>query len=213
MAKTTINDEALQFKQRARRRLIGAICLVLLAVVLLPIFLDREPRPVSQDISVQIPSPENAPEFAPKAFTPPAPAPDKPVLAEPPPADRTPPPQPPAPAPAAAEQSVRESAAKPAPAEAQTEKREKTAEQPASAPTRNGGRFVVQLGAFSDPTNAKQLQEKLAANGIKAYTEPLRTDKGAKTRVRAGPFPSKEAAEKAQVKLKSLGLNGVIAPQ
>ena len=44
---------------------------------------------------------------------------------------------------------------------------------------------------------------KLAAAKLPYYTEAI---KGNLTRVRAGPFPSKEAAEKAQARLKALGL-------
>ena len=54
MAKA-ISDEELQLRKRARRRLIGAIALVILAVLLLPMLLDQEPRPVTQNISVTIP--------------------------------------------------------------------------------------------------------------------------------------------------------------
>lgn len=61
--------------------------------------------------------------------------------------------------------------------------------------------FVVQLGVFSDYANAKQLQERLAKNGIKSYTE---------TRLNVGPFQSKEEADKAQAKLRALGISAVV---
>ena len=54
MAKA-ISDEELQLKKRARRRLVGAIALVLLVVVFLPMFLDSEPKPLNQDIAITIP--------------------------------------------------------------------------------------------------------------------------------------------------------------
>src|SRR4051812_43924158 len=54
MAKA-ISDEELQLKKRARRRLVGAIALVLLIVVFLPMILDSEPRPLNQDIAINIP--------------------------------------------------------------------------------------------------------------------------------------------------------------
>ena len=54
MAKA-ISDEELQLKKRARRRLVGAIALVLLIVVFLPMILDSEPRPLNQDIAITIP--------------------------------------------------------------------------------------------------------------------------------------------------------------
>ncbi len=51
-----ISDEELKLKLRARRRLIGAIVLVTAMVVVLPMVLDTEPGPVSQEITVRIPS-------------------------------------------------------------------------------------------------------------------------------------------------------------
>ena len=86
---TPISEEELQLKKRARRRLIGAIALVTVVAVFLPMVLDHEPKSVSQDISIQIPS-QNAGTFtskivpvvpggdgkaAPAAETPPAVAP------------------------------------------------------------------------------------------------------------------------------------------
>jgi DedD protein len=48
-------------KRRARRRLVGAIALVVLAVVVLPIILDQKPRPGPQELTVQIPSQDGSP--------------------------------------------------------------------------------------------------------------------------------------------------------
>lgn len=44
------------FKRRARRRLIGSIALVLVAVITLPWIFDAEKKPLDLDVSVQIPS-------------------------------------------------------------------------------------------------------------------------------------------------------------
>lgn len=49
-------DPALPEKKRARRRLVGAIALVLALVIGLPMILDSEPKPMSGDIAIQIPS-------------------------------------------------------------------------------------------------------------------------------------------------------------
>ncbi len=49
-------DPVLPEKKRARRRLIGAVALVLAAVIGLPMILDSEPKPVADDITIQIPS-------------------------------------------------------------------------------------------------------------------------------------------------------------
>jgi len=64
MAKA-ISDEELQLKKRARRRLVGAIALVLLIVVFLPMVLDNEPKPLNQDVAITIPpipKPESIPQ-------------------------------------------------------------------------------------------------------------------------------------------------------
>ncbi len=42
-------------KRKARRRLVGAIVLALAAAIIVPMLLEREPRPLGDDVSVQIP--------------------------------------------------------------------------------------------------------------------------------------------------------------
>lgn len=49
-------DPILPEKKRARRRLIGAVALVLAAVIGLPMLFDSEPKPLADDINIQIPS-------------------------------------------------------------------------------------------------------------------------------------------------------------
>ena len=129
-------------KRRGRRRLVGAVALVLAAVIVLPMVFDTEPKQSAPSVSVRIPGENEAP-FAPKAAPKVAP--------------------------------------KPAPAAAPAE-------------------YVVQVGVFANPDN---VMARLAAAKVPYYTEAL---KDKLTRVRAGPFPSKEAAEKAQQQLKKLGL-------
>lgn len=55
------NDPVLPEKKRARRRLIGAVALVLAAVIGLPMVLDSEPKPIAQDIDIKISSKDQAP--------------------------------------------------------------------------------------------------------------------------------------------------------
>ena len=47
--------QAAELRVRARRRLAGAVALVLAAVVLLPMLLDSEPVPVSDGVAIRIP--------------------------------------------------------------------------------------------------------------------------------------------------------------
>ncbi len=78
-------------------------------------------------------------------------------------------------------------------------------------PAAKGGEFLVLIGAFSNEDNVRVLKTKLGELGIRVYTEPLDTPQGKKTRVRAGPFPSREAADKALERMKKIGVGGVVA--
>jgi DedD protein len=195
-----ISDEELQLKLRARRRLIGAIVLVTAMVVVLPMVLDTEPGPVSQDITVRIPSPDSG-AFTTKVAPPPAPKAAETKAPKPKAEEMT------AVAPEAIKEkpkpAVKLEAAKPAKAPAKPAT--KTV-KPASKPA--GGQYVVQVIALADSEKAQRMQQQIAAAGIRSYTEIVKTVKGDVTRVRAGPFPTREAAEKARDQLKSLGMNG-----
>ena len=145
-------------KRRGRRRLVGAVALVLLAVIVLPMVFDPEPKSTIAPVEVRIPG-ENETAFAPKP--PPKPAPK---------------------------------------AEAKSE-----AAAPVAA---TGAEYVIPVGAFSRP---ESVIAKLAGAKLPYYTEPLQ---GNLTRVRAGPFASREAADQALAKLKELGLKpGAVAPK
>src|SRR5437764_8650602 len=52
-------------KRRGRRRLVGAVALVLLAVIVLPMVFDPEPRKSTPPVSVRIPGEDDSP-FTPK---------------------------------------------------------------------------------------------------------------------------------------------------
>ena len=204
-----ISDEELQLKRRARRRLLGAIVLVAAIVVVLPMVLDTEPRPVSQNITIRIPSTDSE-AFKAKVAPPPAvKAPDsKPAQAE----------AKSAAAPAAPKEQTPQPAAQPEAAARATAPAAKTPEKAPAKPApkarpaakSGGGQFVVQVIALADAEKAQRLQEKIAAAGVNSYTEVVKTVKGEVTRVRAGPFATREAAEKAREQLKSIGMNGNI---
>ena len=81
----------------------------------------------------------------------------------------------------------------------------------AAAGNSSSGQFVILIGAFSNQANVKQLQSKIGELGMKVYTESLDSPEGKKTRVRAGPFPNRDAADKALDKMKRIGVNGVVA--
>ena len=52
----TDSDEVHLLRRRARRRLVGATAVVLFLVIVPPLFMDLEPRPVSSNLNVEIPS-------------------------------------------------------------------------------------------------------------------------------------------------------------
>lgn len=53
-------DPVLPEKKRARRRLVGAIALALAVAIGLPMILDAEPKPLSNDIDIRLPSRDKA---------------------------------------------------------------------------------------------------------------------------------------------------------
>ena len=61
------------------------------------------------------------------------------------------------------------------------------------------------------PPPPNQIVHVTSELGVKVFTEPLDSPEGKKTRVRAGPFPNREAADKALDKMKRIGVNGVVA--
>ena len=44
-----------ELRRKARRRLVGAVVLALAAAVILPLLLEKDPKPLGDDVSVQIP--------------------------------------------------------------------------------------------------------------------------------------------------------------
>jgi len=177
-------------KRRGRRRLVGAVALVLLAVIVLPMVFDPEPRRTPPPVSVRIPGEDDS-TFTPKLPAKPAPAPraeekkDIPAKAEEQQAA--------APAPVAKKPEAR----KPQPrAEA------KAADQARAEGALAGSEFMVPVGAFA---NVEPVIAKLAAAKIPYYTQPVATAGGTVTRVRAGPFATQAEAEKAAQALKGLG--------
>lgn len=59
--KNSADDPQLPQKKRARRRLVGSITLVLAAIIVLPMIFESEPRPVSPNLLIDIPSKDNKP--------------------------------------------------------------------------------------------------------------------------------------------------------
>ena len=73
--------------------------------------------------------------------------------------------------------------------------------------------YLVQLGVFSNSANAEKLQATVALQGITSETETINSPQGTKTRVRAGPYSSKDEAQSIQAKLKTAGINSVVVTE
>jgi DedD protein len=76
----------------------------------------------------------------------------------------------------------------------------------AAASESKGGRFVVQAGAYTDATALREARQKVERLGMKTYTQVIETESGARTRVRVGPFATREEADKAAARIKGSGL-------
>jgi DedD protein len=183
--------EASEIRRRGRQRLIGAVTLVALLVVFVPMLLDNEPRPARDQSSLAIPPKETA---APLPAPPVAPR----VVATP--ASPVAPPAAPVVAPGAATAAMDRGPVTPSPA------------LPQGGGSSSLAGFAVQVGAFRDEAKLKQAREKLAAAGVVHYTERLESKAGPLTRLRAGPYPTREAAESALVAIKRGALDGKVVP-
>ena len=74
----------------------------------------------------------------------------------------------------------------------------------------DGTRFVEQVGAFADAAAARETRLKVEKLGFKTYTQLAETAAGNRIRVRAGPFATRDEAEKALAKAKSAGMNAAV---
>jgi DedD protein len=230
-------------RRRARHRLIGAVVLVLLAVVGFPFMFDTQPRAVAVDTPILIPDrPTNAPlkvNQAPPAETQPA----KPFLpdAQPLPAqegldakeavvqnakpaleDEPKRAQEPSSKPVEAAPKPPEAKAEAKSAPSKTDNSEPTAKPKddgnkaralldGKPPEAGGERHVVQVGAFSDLAKVREVRRKLEQAGLSTFTQVVDGKDGKPTtRVRVGPFSSREEAEKAAAKVRKLELSAAV---
>lgn len=241
--------QAAELRVRARRRLAGAVALVMAAVVVLPMLLDSEPTPVSSNIAIKIPD-RNAPfqpvlsdPAAEAVATPPAgstqatpdPSPDKQTSSQTV-ASSAPPVLAPSPAPVVKQEPKPEPKPKPeakpdpkaeAAKAAQANKNRSddgaralallegrptdntnSAAAPVKQPTK--GNFVVQALSLDSSFDAQTQRDKLSSSGVgNAFVDgPVVVNGLKKYRVRVGPFPSREAAQAAQTRLRTLGFGG-----
>jgi len=215
----TASPEASEVRRRGRQRLIGAIIIAVLLVVFVPMILDSEPRPARDQPALEIPRKDTAPALPspppPKATSPAVPA-GQPADVAPAKAgaESTPPPasEPPKAAsePAKAVSEPAKAVSEPAKAAPATKAAAAKAKAAAAPPKLEG--FAVQVGAFREGDKLKQARDKLTAASLPHYTERLATSSGDLTRLRAGPFATREAAESALATIKAVSLDGKVVP-
>lgn len=198
--------EQLEVRRKGRNRLIGATVLALAAVVFVPMLLDPEPRRDRAEPLLAIPPKEGATPLA--AVSPPtAPVEVARAAVEPPPA----------PSPAAATQAPAAPVAETPAGLAAAAPKEPAKPAAKSADARKDGSpklvgFAVQVGAFRDDAKLAHARGKVAGAKLPHYTERLEGNAGGLTRLRAGPFASREAAEKAAAQLKRADLDARVVP-
>ena len=213
MQKTPSHDQELNLKKRARRRLVGAIALVLLMVIVLPMILkDRSATNPQDQVTITLPNEQAESEQAQAEasdF-------DSSVVPAEPSATALP---------EVTESEIEAAASKiqpvAKPAAAQTAAVKPALPKAATAsPTPSvksstdaNRQYHVQIGVFSDAANVKQLQSKLSDLGYKSQTEKIDTDKGKKIRLKTQVFADRNEAAIALENIKDAGLTGMVVSQ
>jgi DedD protein len=235
MAADSSNDLELTLKKRARRRLVGAIALVLLMVIVLPMVLqDRAATAPQEAIKITMPDDAVNQPVAPVVLNEVVPA-EPPIASEPAvteseksdfsevsAADESSQMD----GSSAVKDSDKKSVRKPEVKVAETEKvKTKSNESKSSetevndsvakkvevkVPTSNTESFTIQVGVYSEMANVKQLQARLKDAGFDSHTENISTAKGEKIRLKAGHFGSRQEAAYALTKLQAADLTGMV---
>lgn len=223
-----------ELRLSARRRLLGAAVLVAIGVVGFPLLFDSAPRPVAVDVPIEIPGKERV---APLPPTKPSvssgtvaalkPAPSAPETGAVSPrqtsAPAEPRPEPSVPPPIAPERPVeatqkaavaaekQQAAAEAARARAALDAKPAATSVAAVAKSSSAeSRFVVQVGAYSDPTLAREARARVEKLGMTTYTQVVETAAGPRTRVRVGPFSGRGDADRAAAQIKKAGLPAAV---
>ena len=240
MATESPNDLELALKKRARRRLVGAIALVLFMVIVLPMVLqDRAALAPQEAIKITMPD-DVVSQQAPKAevnVTPVEPqaevaAASESVIPEPIKSESPENAEVDKPAQSVSAKELKEEKkaedkkpvkkaevtftdtkktdVKSSEAKATEVKKPEVKEPEVKTSTTNGETFTIQVGVFSDLANVKQLQARLKQVGLDSRTENITTPKGEKIRLRAGRFNSRQEAAYALTKLQAADLTGMV---
>jgi len=188
-----------------KERVIGAVVLVVFAVLLVPIFLDGgSDEPPVVEASITLPGQDDSKQ--------------KTIVLErdrehPVPVARQEERRPPEPAPA---QPATGQAATNAGSAASTGGQAVAAEpKPAATPAAQAsgtGMWAVQLGSFSNQENAEKLAADLRKQGYAAFLSQLQSGTQQLHRVRVGPQKDRASAEAVAARLKAAGHAGQVVP-
>ena len=179
-----------------KERVIGATVLVIIAVLIVPIFLDgRSGEPENVQESITLPGQEG------EGIK------QKTIVLE---RDR----EQPVPAPREGRQEKSQDLI---PQKAETTVATKTESKPpppqSAPPTQSStGMWAVQLGSFSNQANAERLAADLRKEGYAAFLSQLQTGSGNLHRVRVGPQKDRASAEAMASKLGAKGHKGQVVP-
>jgi DedD protein len=195
-------------RQRARHRLIGAIFLVFIAVVGLPLIFDSKPKQYNNDVVIQIIQPGSKTEklvddkVEKKAEESKKDA--KEVIEA-----KKEEPKP---------EKLTDKPAEKAPAVAKTlDKGEEVLtilEDRKSTPKAGTGKFIIHIGAFSSEARVKNWQAKLKEQKVTTYLDSKTNKDGVKLYLlRSGPYSDKASADAADKKIHYVGLSSKIVEQ
>ena len=212
-------DSADKVRTRARQRLIGAVVLLTVGVIGFPLLFESQPRPIAVDIPIEIPKPDSVPALSLPAARPGSLAASESTVASGV-VTRDAPSEPLPSVPAeAASASVAVAAPVSTTPLAAAVMKPPVADEPAtavasSAPAASAAdrapRFVVQVGAFTDPAAVRDVRAKMEKLGLKTYTQVADTTAGKRTRVRLGPFDSRGEADNVRARAKKIGVAAVV---
>jgi DedD protein len=213
------DDPAATLRVRARRRLIGAAALLLAAAIVVPLLLDPTPRQPVDNIPIDIPS-EKQP-FTPRISLPPVPDPGQTPIVPPP--DLPAEPEKARTEPGTVKEPSKAEAGKAAPSKPASEAKPASKEMPATkapetkapetkAPEAKAkaSKIVLQAAALSTDAAAQDLSDRLRKAGFVPFTEKVDTADGVRFRVRVGPYATRDEAQRAQSRLRALGVSATL---
>lgn len=212
-----------------KQRMVGAVVLIALGVIFIPMLLDGDSREDSRTVQLDIPEPpeedyrsrllpldesggetasssegrvrREAGEPSPAPESSPPPAPEESGSPEPGPGSE-----------ASAEPAEQTASPEPAPEAAEQTGVEPEEREPAER--KPLGNWFVQVGSFSKKANAEELRERLRGAGYTAFVETSTVEGQTAHRVKVGPEMDRARAEKSRDEIQSeFDLKGIVVSE